>query len=288
MGVFKDIFDNFLSKLNIDMNGTIDKDGIKFSITRKEKSKGSSDAAFQICIAGYGNPFGGVVVTVLETKNGILLAPKFKDDSTMFVLLNGMLLPKNEDTDGKVLWDYLSDKSDNNPPAGLSKKYYRTVKKELDNGMTVTYWHIPASEMQEYFKQGSGEFDDDRFLDTLADHVITRMLPEGMTMTFMIDPHIDIPILDRLNTMVDIDYPAERKKNVMEYNPEAYSSIPQSLTLYIYTNILNDIKKQVETDLKIKLGDVPFDAGGQKEWLTDLERRLKPEKWNQLVDNWVV
>lgn len=288
MGIFKEIFNNFMDKLHLDITGTIDKEGAKFSITRKEdESSSGGNGVFQLNVMGYGNPFGGMLITVLESKVGKLLIPKITDDASMFVMLNGLLLPEEEEKKpGAVLWNYLKDKSDNNPPAGLSRLYYRTVKKQLGHNMSVTYWHIPASEIHEYVI--NGEFDDKVFMDIVSDHVAIRMLPEDMTMDWMIDPHDESSFMRNLLKNTNPDYPAERKRLPLEYDKEEFVSISHGLTLYIYSNILNDIKQEVEEELKIKLGDIPYDPEGQKAFLEGLEKKLKPEKWNKLVERWVV
>lgn len=287
MGIFKDIFNNFMDKLHLDVSGTIDKEGAKFSITRKEEKSSSSSGVFQINAMGYGNPFGGMLITVLESRGSKLLIPKIKDDASLFVMLNGMLLPDEEEKKpGITLWSYLKEKADNNPPAGLSNLYYRTVTKPLGSNMSVTYWFIPASELQTYVVDG--KFDDKTFMDIVSDHVAIRMLPEDMTMDWMVDPHNDDSFMKKLLKGTNLDYPAERKQLQLEYAEEDFVSISQGLTLYIYSNILNDIKQEAEEELKMKLGDIPYDPEGQKAFLEGLEKKLKPEKWNKLVERWVV
>lgn len=272
MNVFKKMVEELKNRLRLNVD--FKENGLCLNVELKPKSQ-SVDSTFYISVMGEQNLTGGVLVTVLECDHGNNhLSPKFSNDSDMFVLLNGFLVP--DDAKDDVLLKDLIPLTDVEGNLTTTSKIVK-----LANGYSLGYLFIPTSTEKE-FAEDEGNFLWEQFCDYIYTNLLT-LLPADHTAKFILNGETE----DTCSLYADIvskingDYPVEE---LAKYDKNTYTVLGDCVCRYIYINSLAKYGEFFSKLLGKVVQDIPEDPEGQMAWFKKLKDSTKEEKQGLLLN----
>lgn len=273
MNIFRKMVNELKERLKVEVD--FKDTGLCLNVDLKPKTE--KNKTFYLSIIGEQNLTGGTLITILESDNGNnYLAPAFENDANMFMFLNGLLVPENEN-DETLLRDLISAVSDENFP-----DCYVAQEIPMNNGYILKYAYIPEK-MHRDFIANDGEFLWNLFISYVKG-CVDALLPADRTTTFICNRAVenDSVIYGDLVNLIEQTYPVE---NLGDIDRNKFHILPECIDYYIYTNIIKMYEKKFSKKLGKTIQDIPLTSDGQIAWYASLVKSTKKEKLDLISDD---